>query len=105
MSEDRNRNAQRTYRRRFLAGVGIAATDGALAAGSQSTEAQGLDGEGFRPPRHDKEAWMGSLAGDKDHRVFIDSASRVGAPLPCFTRTTFCLHIRKTELAQTMSTR
>ena len=25
-----------------------------------------------------KDAWMGSLAGDKDHRVFIDSASGVG---------------------------
>jgi len=51
---------------------------GALAAGSRAAKAQGLDGEGFRPPRHDKDAWMGSLAGDKDHRVFIDSASGVG---------------------------
>ena len=76
MSEDRN--APRTHRRRFLAGVGVAATAGALAAGSHVAKAQGLDGEGFRPPRHDKDAWMGSLAGDKDHRVFIDSASGVG---------------------------
>ena len=76
MSEDRN--APRTHRRRFLAGVGVAATAGALAASSRAAKAQGLDGEGFRPPRHDKDAWMGSLAGDKDHRVFIDSASGVG---------------------------
>ena len=76
MSEDRN--APRTHRRRFLAGVGVAATAGALAAGGRAAKAQRLDGEGFRPPRHDKDAWMGSLAGDKDHRVFIDSASGVG---------------------------
>ena len=52
MSEDRN--APRTHRRRFLAGVGVAATAGALAAGSRAAKAQGLDGEGFRPPRHDR---------------------------------------------------
>ena len=30
MSEDWNRNAQRTHRRQFLAGVGMAATAGSL---------------------------------------------------------------------------
>ena len=45
MSEDRN--APRTHRRRFLSGVGVAATAGALAAGSRAAKAQGLDGEGF----------------------------------------------------------
>ena len=103
MSEDRN--APRTHRRRFLAGVGVAATAGALAAGSRTAKAQGLDGEGFRPPRHDKDAWMGSLAGDKDHRVFIDSASGVGVPPPCFMLTTFFLRIRKITRVQMMSTR
>ena len=49
MSEDRNLNAQRTHRRHFLAGVGTAEIASALAAGSQSAEVQGLDGEGFRP--------------------------------------------------------
>ena len=47
MSEDWNRNAQRTHRLQFLAGVGMAATAGALAAGSRAAKAQGLDGEGF----------------------------------------------------------
>jgi len=56
MSEDRKRNAQRTHRRRFLAGVGMVEIASALAAGSQSAEAQGLDGDGFRPPRRDKDA-------------------------------------------------
>ena len=41
MSEDWNRNAQRTHRLQFLAGVGIAATAGALAAGSRAAKAQG----------------------------------------------------------------
>ena len=48
---------------------------------------------------------MGSLAGDKDHRVFIDSASGVGAPPLCFMQTTFFLRIRKITLVQMMSTR
>ena len=48
---------------------------------------------------------MGSLAGDKDHRVFIDSASGVGAPPPCFMQATFFLRIRKITLVQMMSTR
>ena len=50
------------HRRRFLAGVGVAATAGALAAGSRA-QAQGLDGEGF-----DLLATTGRLDGESGRR-------------------------------------
>ena len=78
MTMNKVSNEQRARRRRFLTGMGMVATGATLAAGAQTANAQGLDGDGYKPPRHAKDAWLAEHAMGKEHRVFIDSASGVG---------------------------
>lgn len=63
-------------RRALMTGVGAVALAG-LVAGGVSTPANAQAGNaGFRPARHDEDAWFDALGGT--HRVFIDSASPQG---------------------------
>ena len=60
-------------RRSLMTGMGAAVP--ALALGPSAAHAQGSAG-GFRPARHELDAWMDELPGQ--HRVFIDSATAFG---------------------------
>jgi hypothetical protein len=63
-------------RRSVLAGVGVIAAG--LAVGATAARAQSASGQatGFRPARHDLDAWMDGLPGG--HRIFVDTATAGG---------------------------
>jgi hypothetical protein len=62
-------------RRRFLTGVGLAATTATLASSAQAASGDSAH-HGFAPARHEQDAWMD--ANSASHRVFIDSSSTSG---------------------------
>ena len=64
-------------RRRFIAGLGAAATAGAL--GVQSAEAQGASPDSFTPTLHPQDDWMSAIRGSK-HRIVLDVTSPAGWP-------------------------
>ena len=61
-------------RRRFLTGVGLAATTATLA--SAGNRANAAESGTFRPARHAEDAWLD--ANDAIHRVFLDTSAASG---------------------------
>ncbi len=59
-------------RRRFLTGVGVAATTAALANTASAQDRS----QGYKPAQHDEDAWMNEKPGI--HRVFLDSSTGNG---------------------------
>lgn len=73
-SDNLDSHDKQAQRRSLLGGLGMAAIAGA-ALGSAPAMAQEA-APGFKPRRHDPDAWMDALPGD--HRVFIDTDNVAG---------------------------
>ncbi|MBL4580490.1 MAG: hypothetical protein JKY29_01615 [Gammaproteobacteria bacterium] len=63
-------------RRKFLAGVGLAAATATVASTAQAASNNKSANNGFTPTRHDEDAWLD--ANSAGHRVFIDTSTSSG---------------------------
>ena len=63
-------------RRWLLGGLGAVAAGAVAVSASSNAAAPASDASGFKPARHQQDAWMGALPGV--HRAFIDSSSSIG---------------------------
>ena len=63
-------------RRKFLAGVGLAAATATVASSAQDASNNKGANNGFTPARHDEDAWLD--ANSAGHRVFIDTSTSSG---------------------------
>lgn len=63
-------------RRRFLTGMGLAATGAAVVSATGTTSHAQRNRSGFTPARHPEDNWMDQIAGN--HRAFVDSSTGAG---------------------------
>ncbi|MEX0963130.1 MAG: hypothetical protein WDZ52_03685 [Pseudohongiellaceae bacterium] len=71
-----NNSDKLSGRRRFLAGVGLAAATAGVASSAQAANHNNGANSGFTPLRHAEDAWLDGNSAS--HRVFIDTSTSSG---------------------------